>query len=45
MLNEYTDNRLMSLIQQEIGIEYSKDHPQNKTYGYTNEQLHLKKIV
>ena len=44
VLNEYTDNRLMSLIQHEVGIEYSKDHPQNKTYGYTNEQLHLKKI-
>jgi phage/plasmid-associated DNA primase len=45
VLNEYTDNRLLALIQHEIGIEYSKDHPQNKTYGYTNEQVHLKKVI
>jgi len=41
ILNEYVDDRLNSLIQNNIGIEFDVNHYQRLHHGFTNEQAHL----
>jgi hypothetical protein len=45
VLNEYTDTRLNSLIQHNIGIEFSDDNYQKTHKGFTNEQAHLSTLI
>ena len=41
VLNEFiTDNRLNSLIQHNIGIEFSADNFHRKTHGFVCERAH-----
>jgi len=41
ILNEYIDDRLNSLIQNNIGIEFGDNHYQRIHHGFANEQAHL----
>jgi len=45
ILNEYTDTRLLSLIQNNIGIEFSDDNYQKTHKGFVNEQAHLSTLI
>jgi len=46
VLNEYiTDNRLNSIIQNNIGIEFSEDNYQRKTHGFVCEMSHNKMLL
>ena len=45
VLNEYTDSRLNSLIQHNIGIEFSDDNYQKTHKGFANEQAHLSTLI
>jgi len=45
VLNEYTGSRLNSLIQHNIGIEFSDDNYQKTHKGFANEQAHLSTLI
>ena len=46
VLNEYiTDNRLNSIIQNNIGIEFSENNYQRKTHGFVCEMSHNKMLL
>jgi hypothetical protein len=45
VLNEYTDLRLNSLIQNNIGIEFADDNYQKTHKGFVNEQAHLSTLI
>jgi len=45
VLNEYTDLRLNSLIQHNIGIEFSDNNYQKIHKGFANEQAHLSTLI